>query len=329
MSSIPDPYDILATLREEIQTWLQTVNRGRKALIGERYIVVDHLDRAMALGPGGSYKLEQASPDLLGASYLTREAAFKVVATLPGLQLSAVDGCEYAKERASKAQRLLNGLTEKMASRERDARALAAAGGNVARAERARSAQEDALLRERVLAAVVREMGMAPPPAGSKSREELADRLFHAVAAHSLARVELLSKDLRALLQEAYFQSENDAGAYERDWRREIAINGNRGLADESDAALLERVLLNVGHDYLVGLDGTWLGANEREFLALMAQEGQIEVVRAAVLDEPQGRTLETAEALAHRYPELGLDNPFEAILLEHELRLGATAPSA
>jgi hypothetical protein len=329
MSTIPDPYNILATLREEIQTWLQTANRGRNALIGERYIIVDHLDRAMAIGPGGTYSLEQARPDLFGASYLTHEAALKVAAALPALQLTAVDGCEYAKQRAMKAQLLLNGLSEKMASRARDASTLAAVDGNVARAERARSAQEDALLRERVLAAVVRELGVAAPAVGSKAREELADRLFHAVAAHSLARVALLSKDLRASLEEAYFQSENDAGAYGRDWRRETVINGKRGLADESDEALLERVILSVGHDYLVGPEGAWFGPNEREFLALMAQEGQVEVVRAAVLDEPQGRTLETAEALAHRYLELGMDNPFEAVLLEHELRISAAAPVA
>lgn len=131
-------------------------------------------------------------------------------------------------------QGLLNNLAEKLARRARDAGALAAAAGNLAKAERARDAEDDANVKARVPAAVVREMGLAAPPAGSKSRDELADPLFHAVSAHSLARVELLSEGLRALLQEAYFRSENDAGAYARDWRREIAINGKRGLADES-----------------------------------------------------------------------------------------------
>lgn len=318
MNAIPDPYDILSALREEIQTWQHTANRGRKALIGERYIVVDHLDRAMALGPG-SYTLEQARPDLFGASFLTREDASKIVATLSELQLSSVDAAEYARDRAVKAQRLLDGLTEKLARRARDSEAFAAAGGNSAQAERARNAQDDELLRARVLAAVIREMGLAAPPAGSKSREELADRLFHAVAAHSLARVELLSDRLRTLLQEAYFESENDAGAYGREWRREIALNGKRGLADESDAALLERVFVNVGCDYLVSSNGTWFGDHEREFLTVMAQEGQVEMIRAAIVDGLHDCTLETAGALGARYVELGLGNPYEALLLEHE----------
>lgn len=134
---------------------------------------------------------------------------------------------------------------------------LAAARENAARTRPALDVDDDGGLRDRVLAAVVREMGQDAPPAGSKSRDALAHRLFHAVCAHRLARVELLSGRLRSALQEAYVLSEDDAGAFGREWRRDIALNGKRGLADQTDAQLLERVFLNVSHHYLVSSNGT------------------------------------------------------------------------
>jgi len=319
--------DILGVLREEISTWRATANRGRTALLGERHILVDALDRAITLEPG-QYKLEQARPDLIGVTFMTLEAALRELQALPDMFLTVHDAFDYATQRAGKAERLLSTLLDEQARRARDAEALAAAGGSPVRAERALDARDDASLRARVLAAVIREMGLAAPPEGSKSRDELADRLLHAVSAHSLARIELLSDRLRSLLQEAYFQSENDAGAYGRDWRREIAINGKRGLADESDAALLERVVVNVGHDYLVGSDGNWLGDSEREFLAVMAQESQVEMVRAAIVDELHDYPAETAEALGQRFVSLGMENPFEAILFEHQQRASGAAHS-
>lgn len=318
MSNESNPtVEVLNVLREEIATWQATAARGRAALLGERHIIVDALDRAMTFEPG-QYRLEQAQPDLVGVSFMTLETALRTVEGLPGMFLTVHDAFVYASQQAAKAMRLLNTLLDKEARRARDAAALAATGGNLARAERAQEAGDDANLRARVLAAVVREMGLAAPLDGSKSRGELADRLFHAVSAHSLARVKLLSEGLRSALQDAYFRRENDAGAYGREWRREIAINGKRGLADESDAALLERVMINVGHDYLVGADGIWLGDNESEFLAVMAQEGQVEMVRAAIVEELHDYPLETAEALGDRYIELGMSNPFEEVLLAH-----------
>ena len=319
--------DTLSILRAEISTWRATANRGRGALLGERHIIVDALDRAMTF-EAGHYRLEQAPPDLIGVSFLTLENALREAEALPGMFLTVHDAFDYATQRAEKAERLLNTLVDKQTRRARDSEALAAAGGSPLRAERAQDAQDDANLRARVLAAVVREMGLAAPPEGSKSRDELADRLFQAVSAHTLARIELLSGGLREALQEAYFQSENDAGAYGPSWRREIAINGKRGLADESDAALLERVVINVGHDYLVGSDGRWLGDNEREFLAVMAQESQVEMVRAAIVEELHDYPAETAGALSQSYAALGLANPFQEVLLEHEQRAGAPAPS-
>lgn len=239
MSIRPDPSDdILNVIRAEIATWRATAARGSRALIGARHIVVDSLDRAMSF-ESGHYHLEQASPDLIGVSFLTLENALRQVEALPGMFLTVHDAFDYAIQRAGQAERLLDTLLDKQAGRTRDSEALAAAGGNPAQAERAQEANDDANLRARVLAAVVREMGLAAPPEGSKLRDELAERLFYAVSSHSLARVEMLSEGLRDALQEAYFQSENDAGAYGPSWRREIAINGKRGLADESDAALL------------------------------------------------------------------------------------------
>lgn len=319
--------EVLSVLRDEIATWQATAARGRTVLLGERYIIVDALDRAMTIEPG-QHRLEQVRPDLVGVTFLSMETALRTVEALPGMFLTVHDAFDYANQQAGKAQRLLNTLLDKEARRARDAEALAAAGGNLAQAERAQQAGDDANLRARVLAAVVREMGLAAPPDGSKSRSELADRLFHAVSAHSLARVDLLSDGLRSAIQDAYFQSENDAGAYGSEWRREIVINGKRGLADESDAALLERVLVNVGHDFLVRLDGTWCGDHEREFLALMAQEAQVGMVRAAIGEELHEYPLETAHALGERYVELGLNNPFEAMLREHEQHNAAAAPS-
>ncbi|CAN7376116.1 hypothetical protein [Variovorax sp. LjRoot178] len=318
--------DTLRVLREEIATWRVTANRGRTALLSERHIIVDALDRAITFRPG-EYHLEQAPPDLIGVSFLTLENALRQVEALPGMFLTVHDAFEYANQRAVKAERLLNTLVDKQARRTRDAEALAAAGGNPARAARAQDAHDDTSLRARVLAAVVREMGLAAPPEGSKSRDELADRLSHAVSAHSLARIELLSDGLREALQEAYFQSENDAGAYGPGWRREIVINGKRGLGDESDAALLERVMMNVGHDYLVGPDGRWFGDNEREFLVVMAQAGQVEMVRAAIVEEIHDYPLETAQALSQSYVALGLSDPYESMLRELE-QAPAAAPS-
>ena len=317
--------DTLGILREEISTWRATANRGRTALLGERHIIVDALDRAMTL-ESGHYRLEQAPPDLIGVSFLTLENALRQVEALPGMFLTVHDAFDYATQRADKAERLLNTLLDKQARRARDPEALAAAGGNSAQGDRAQDARDDASLRARIVAAVVREMGLAAPPEGSKSRDELADRLFHA-SAHSLARVELLSEGLRDALQEAYFQSENDAGAYGLSWRRDIAINGKRGIADESDAALLERVVINVGHDYLLGSDGIWLGDNEREFLAVMAQASQVEMVRAAIVEELHDHPLETAQALSQSYIALGLSDPYEAMLREIE-HAPAAAPS-
>jgi hypothetical protein len=319
--------DALGVLREEISTWRATAARGRNALLGERYIIVDALDRAMTFEPG-QYKLEQARPDLIGVRFMTLENAVGEVQALSDMFLTVHDAFDYATQRAAKAERLLNTLVDKQARRARDAEILAAAGANPAQAERAQDARDDASLRARVLSAVIREMGLAAPPEGSKSRDELADRLFHAVSAHSLARAELFSDRLRSMLQEAYFQSENDAGAYGAEWRREIVLNGKRGLADESDAALLERVLINLGHEYLVSSDGIWLGDREREFLAVMARDSQVEIVRAAIDDE-HDYALETAEALGERYAELGLNNPFEAILAETEARPTESSPTA
>lgn len=185
--------DTLAILREEISTWRATANRGRTALLGERHIIVDALDRAMTF-EAGHCRLEQAPPDLIGVSFLTLENALREIEALPGMFLTAHDAFDYATQRADKAERLLNTLVDKQARRARDPEVLAAAGGNPTEAARAQDAQDDASLRARVLAAVVREMGLAAPPEGSKSRDELADRLFHAVSAHSLARVELLSE---------------------------------------------------------------------------------------------------------------------------------------
>ena len=332
---------MVVALREEIATWRATAARVRTAPHGEQHIIVDALDRAMRFQPG-AYDLEQVRPDLGGVSFMAQETALREVEQLgwPEMFLTVYDASEYADQKAERAQRSLNKLRfeqargardaealDKQALRARDSEALAAAGGNSAQADRAQDARDDASLRARIVAAVVREMGLAAPQEGSKSRDELADRLFHAVSAHSLARVELLSEGLREALQEAYFQSENDAGAYGSAWRREIAINGKRGLADESDAALLERVVINVGHDYLVGADGIWLGDNEREFLAVMAQQSQVEIMRAAIVDELHDYPAETAEALGERFVSLGMDNPFEAILLEHQQRAGAAAP--
>lgn len=327
MTIRPDPADdILNVIRAEIATWRATAARGSRALIGERHIIVDSLDRAMSF-ESGHYRLEQASPAPIGVSFLTLENALRQVQALPGMFLTVHDAFDYANQRAAQAERLLNTLLDKQARRTRDAEALAAAGGNPAQAERAQEANDDANLRARVLAAVVREMGLAAPPEGSKSRDELATRLFYAVSAHSLARTELLSEGLRDALQEAYFQSENDAGTYGPSWRREIAINGKRGLADESDAALLERVIINVGHDYLVGSDGGWLGDNEREFLAVMAQASQVEMVRAAIVEELHDYPLETVQALSQSYIALGLSDPYEAMLRELE-HAPAAAPS-
>ena len=221
-------------------------------------------------------------------------------------------------------------VSDRIEETQRDRQGATPAQAHVAAAkyELELDAADDAKLRARVLAAVVREMGLAAPPEGSKSRDDLADRLLHAVTAHSLARVELFSDRLRSMLQEAYFQSESDAGAYGAEWRREIALNGIRGLADETDAALLERVLINVDHQYLVSSAGTWFGDHEREFLTVMGRDSQVEIMRAAIDDTPY-YPLQTAIELAARYQALGMNNPYGELLAELEVLPGESGPTA
>ena len=304
-------------LREEVAGWhaiASGASRIRYAEVPNRFIFVDHIGRIGVVSQSGFGGVEfvDADPDLVGVDIGPLELA-KAGAKLAGSdKVIVLDVIDYARARAERAQTELDRLVERLEKHRSNGEI---AGSRPAEAgalsERELDARDDANLRARVLAAVVREMGLAAPPEGSKSRDELADRLFHAVSAHSLARVELLSDRLRSLLHEAYYQSENDAGAYGAAWRREIVKNGKRGLADESDAALLERVMINVGHDYLVGSDGTWFGDREGEFLAVMAQASQVEMMRSAIVEELHDFPRETAEALGQRYVALGLSDPY------------------
>lgn len=216
-------------------------------------------------------------------------------------------------------------VAEKRDSRRRAAERLAEAGGDHVLAQRLEDDAAQGELRARVLAAVAREMGLAAPAEGSSAREALADRLFHAVGAYSLARVEIFSESVRAKLHQAYVERQRDSGAFDQEWQRAIVVDGRRGLADESDAQLLERILTSLSSAYLVDGDGVWLGEDESDFLnAMSSLEAVGAVHRAApVLDSTSesGLTSEAADlrealsSLGQRFEAHGLRSPYESLL--------------
>lgn len=230
----------------------------------------------------------------------------------------------YSPEVSSIDQVLESAIEEKKTSRIRAAEFLAQAGGDPARAELLEDAANQTALRERVLAAVVREMGLAAPAEGSRSREDLADRLLNAVNAHSQARVEFFSLAVRGRLHQAFFDSENDSGTFGKAWRRETLIHGLPGLIDETDAQLWERIVTSVPFDYLIGDDGVWLGELEKDFLSSLSTEQAMAVIRNVVGTRVEDDLVEGLIVLDQRYAAHMLRSPFEHLL--EELQAPASA---
>lgn len=217
--------------------------------------------------------------------------------------------------RTLSAQALDAALVDKQSARERAARHFEQAGGDPARAELMEEVASQQALRERVLAAVVREMGLAAPAEGSPAQDTLADRLLHAVNAHSLARVEFFSLAVRERLYQAIFDSENDSGTFGKEWRREILLHGKKGLIDENDAQLWERIVISVPFDYLIGDDGVWLGEHEKDFLASLSSDEAMAVIRNVIDTHFEDDLVDALVALEQRFASHMLACPFEHLL--------------
>lgn len=164
---------------------------------------------------------------------------------------------------------------------------------------------------KRVFDAVLVGMGLAAPRLGTQKYQELYLRVTQAIQATSLEREELFSPELRQALQEAYFQNENDSGSFGKSWRKQVLIHGKQPLNDETDAALLERVLTNVSIGYLRDDEsGKWLGP-EHEFLeALRMLPKAVEVVHRVFTGEldPDHELL---DAISDDLTALGVVNPY------------------
>jgi Protein of unknown function (DUF2591) len=161
----------------------------------------------------------------------------------------------------------------------------------------------------RILYSVINNTGMAAPKPGTPQYEALSQKLARAVDSASLERETLFSPVLRAALEEAYFQSENDSGEYDK-----VAIHGKPSLAGESDKELLERILLNVSGNYLRVRreppnqhESVWLPDEDQEFIKVMGTNPTAITVAMNFFDDIEDLLGEISNELT----ELGLTNPY------------------
>ncbi|TAL65794.1 MAG: hypothetical protein EPN79_11485 [Burkholderiaceae bacterium] len=315
----PDHQKEVDILKRAAYQWGNLALRGKLSLSGERFIVVDNVDRVLTMANDDRYELEQFGHDLEVALFMRHDSASKVVQALyPEMDVRVVDGVDYAQEQVQKIQGLIGAIEDKHAERKRAGEALSQAGGDPVQAKRILDQQEEKQFRDRILAAVVREMGLASPPKGSKLFEELEGRLMSAVNATRIDRHILFSDGLRGKLLDAYVYSEDDADAHSKEWRIEVAKFGHTGIADESDEALLERVLEMATVFNLTGSDGEWLHPFEEEFLKVMSAPERVATARTVLWSDLENENvIDNLRALSARYVAHELVDPFGPLLEE------------
>ena len=94
--------------KSEALSWESESTKYDRALVGERFIVVDRHDRTFRQG-AEQYSLQRSSENLLGVSHMTKENAEKVVKHLveskaDAAPYRAVDFKDYAQERTLEAK---------------------------------------------------------------------------------------------------------------------------------------------------------------------------------------------------------------------------------
>jgi Protein of unknown function (DUF2591) len=185
----------------------------------------------------------------------------------------------------------------------------------IAQLEAAAHAQHLEKMHARILYSVINNMGLAAPRPRTPQYVALSQKLVQAVTVASLERVTLFSLELRTALEEAYFQSENDSGSYDKSWKRNVAIQGKPAMADQSDEALLERVLLNVDGDYLRFMreipnqhESVWLLDEDQEFIKVMGSNpAAIAVAMNLDFEDIKDLLGEISDELT----QLGVTNPY------------------
>lgn len=160
------------------------------------------------------------------------------------------------------------------------------------------------------------ELGTAAPVAGSKLYEDLATRLVQAVEATRTDRVELFTPELRARLQQTYINNERDNGNYDKSWCHYVALNGVQAITDQTDEALLERVLQFVHVDFLRDDAGVWVAPHGEEFFSVMCAQEALSIVKNLVEWDSEMLN-DTLIALKAGMDAKGIANPFLEFIQE------------
>jgi hypothetical protein len=174
----------------------------------------------------------------------------------------------------------------------------------------------------RIFAAVVNEMGMDAPAAGSVERMNLEYRLEAAVDVCSMSRSEFFTPKLRMLLQVAYAEAMADQLT-----KDSAIIHGITPLTDDTDAELLAKVLneVNLWHIYDAETQ-VWLIPGDDEFISMMSILPEaIAVVHEECHAHRVGYFL---EALTQSLDAKGLNNPYLDLLPQTTNETPACTPS-